>query len=78
MLNEQVQVVRLAIESEQHAVHLREQPRSVRLKPLECRGVENFPPMFRDIDKVNDESRNAVCFATEFWYRLCGATTVAA
>ena len=73
-----MQLVRLAIASEQYAAHLREQPRRVRLKPLECRGVENFPPMFRDTDKVNDESRNAVSFASEFWYRLRRATTVAA
>ena len=68
-------MVRLAIA--QHAVHLREQPWSVRLKPLERRGVENFPSMFRDTDKVNDESRNAAWFASEFWYRLRRATTVA-
>ena len=78
MLNEQVKVVRLAIASGQQAAHLREQPCSVRLKPLECRGVEHFPPMFRDTDKVNNESRNAACFASEFWYRLRRATTVAA
>ena len=78
MLNEQVQVIRLAIAGEQHAVHLREQPCRVRLEPGECRGVEHFPLMFRDTDKVNDESRNAVSFASEFWYRLRRATTVAA
>ena len=75
---EQLQVVRLSIASEQHAVRLREQPRSLRLEPCECRGVDHFPTIFSDTDPVNGESRNAVSFASELWYRLRRATTIAA
>ena len=78
MLNEQVQMIWLAIAGEQPAVHLREQLRRVPLEPGECCGVEHFPTMFRDTHKVNDESRNTVFFASEFWYRLRRVTTRAA
>jgi len=56
MLKEQMQVIRLATASEQHAIHLREQPRSVPLEPCERRRIEHFPPILCDADQVNGEN----------------------
>lgn len=76
VLDQQVHMVRLAVELQQLEAHLLGDTQTDRLHPVQRSTAQGLAPILHDEHQVNDKPRNAVPASPERWLRHCTPTLV--
>jgi hypothetical protein len=59
VLDQEVNVIGLAVQGEQLAPHRWKDPHPMPAEPIKCVGIEDLTPIFRDADQMNNQLGNA-------------------